>query len=194
MVIWRIAWWFKICGPGSLLPVSVLMMNIKEGCVDNAKISRKVNCAWSPPLDGFLKFNVDGSSHGNPGPSSIGEILRNSNRDILCLFSLYIGNSSSVATEIQAILKACQLCVSDMCPTDVNITIESDSMVAVAWVNGVDGVGNVKFLDCILDIKEILLKCKPRLSVKCVSRSVNAAADFLAKQGAVSSLVQEVWA
>ncbi|KAK4849185.1 hypothetical protein QYF36_021910 [Acer negundo] len=63
-------------------------------------------------------------------------------------------------------------------------------MLSVAWVNGAGGVGNVSFMYYILDIKEILFKCKPRLSVKFVSRCSNAAADFLAKQGAASGLVQ----
>ncbi|KAK4837711.1 hypothetical protein QYF36_007848 [Acer negundo] len=45
------------------------------------------------------------------------------------------------------------------------------------------GVGNISLMEYILDIKEILLKCKPRLSVNFISRSSNAAADFLAKQG-----------
>ena len=96
--------------------------------------------------------------------------------------------------EVKAILKACQLCVNDKCPADVNIIMESDSMEAVAWVTGVGGVGNVRILDYILDIKEILFKCRPRLSVKSISRGVNVAADFLAKQGAMNGLVQEAWA
>ncbi|KAK0601291.1 hypothetical protein LWI29_022842 [Acer saccharum] len=132
MVVWRVAWWFKSYGPGSQLPVSVLMMNLKVGCVDNSKVSRKAKCFWCPPSIGVLKFNVDGSSCGNPGSSGIGGILRNSNGDILCLFSSFIGYGSSVEAELQAILKACQLCVSDRCPTDVSIIIESDSAVAVS--------------------------------------------------------------
>ncbi|KAK1566978.1 hypothetical protein Q3G72_006851 [Acer saccharum] len=69
-------------------------------------------------------------------------------------------------------------------------------MVAIAWVNGAGGVGNVSFMDHILDIKEIMFKCKPRLSVKFVSKCSNAAADFLAKQGAASiasGLVLGAW-
>ncbi|KAK1562591.1 hypothetical protein Q3G72_014539 [Acer saccharum] len=194
MVLWRIAWWFKTLGPGSQLPTSVLMMNLKVGCVDNPIICRKDKCPWSPPLDGILKFNVDGSSRGNPGPSGIGGIMRDSKGDILCIFSSYIGFGLSTLAEIQAILKACQLCVSDCCPFDVRIIIESDSMVAVSWVNGNSGVGNVSLMDYILDIKEIVAKCKPRLSVTHVYRTSNVAADFLSKQGGVSYLDQVVWA
>ncbi|KAK1562268.1 hypothetical protein Q3G72_009110 [Acer saccharum] len=62
-------------------------------------------------------------------------------------------------------------------------------MVAVAWVNGNSGVGNVSLMDYILDIKEVVAKCKPRLSVTHVSRTTNVAADFLAKQGGSRSWV-----
>jgi hypothetical protein len=55
-------------------------------------------------------------------------------------------------------------------------------------VNGNDGVGNVRLMEYILDIKEILAKYNSRLSVIHIPRSCNAAADFLAKQGAMSRL------
>ena len=84
--------------------------------------------------------------------------------------------------------------MSDSCPTGLSINIESDSKVAVAWVNGEDGVGNICLMDYILDIKDILLNCRPRLTVNFISRSGNMAADFLAKQWAVSMVSQEVWA
>ncbi|TXG55633.1 hypothetical protein EZV62_020889 [Acer yangbiense] len=76
---------------------------------------------------------------------------------------------------------------------DVNITIECDSQAAVSCVNGAGDVGNLMIRECILDIKEILLSCKPRLSVKVTSRGSNAAADFLTNQGVQSGLVQEAW-
>ncbi|KAK0575858.1 hypothetical protein LWI29_008248 [Acer saccharum] len=64
-------------------------------------------------------------------------------------------------------IKDCQLCVSVLCTGVASITIESDSMVSIAWVNGSDGVGNV---------------------------DLNGSADFLANQGALSRLDQVVWA
>ncbi|KAK4839862.1 hypothetical protein QYF36_025571 [Acer negundo] len=60
MVIWRVVWWFKTYGKGYQLPVSLLMMNLKVGCVDIPKTVRKVNYPWIPHVDGVLKFNVDG--------------------------------------------------------------------------------------------------------------------------------------
>ncbi|KAK1588695.1 hypothetical protein Q3G72_026072 [Acer saccharum] len=60
---------------------------------------------------------------------------------------------------------------------------------AVSCVNGAGDVGNLMIRECILDIKEMLLSCKPRLSVKVTSRGSNVAAN----QGVQSGLVQEAW-
>ncbi|KAK1575025.1 hypothetical protein Q3G72_001936 [Acer saccharum] len=136
MVKWRAAGWFKHFGQGSKCSVAFLMMNLKVGCVDSSKVKRMVKCGWKPPMVGSLKFNVDGSSRGNPGLSGIGGVLRNSDGDIVCLFSAPIGVGSAMDSEVQAILKACQMCVNELCPADVNITIECDSQAAVSCVNG----------------------------------------------------------
>ncbi|KAK0598839.1 hypothetical protein LWI29_038501 [Acer saccharum] len=46
------------------------------------KIRRKLGSSrWSPPLDGSLKFNVDGSSRGNPGPSGGNDYLNFNNKN-----------------------------------------------------------------------------------------------------------------
>ncbi|KAK4843373.1 hypothetical protein QYF36_007313 [Acer negundo] len=62
--------------------------------------------------------------------------------------------------------------------------------MAVSWVDGLGGVINVKLLDSILEIREILSRIRPKVGVRFVPRSSNAAVDFLVKQGAVNGLVQ----
>ncbi|XVF56550.1 hypothetical protein PTKIN_Ptkin06aG0130000 [Pterospermum kingtungense] len=39
-------------------------------------VVRKVQC-WIPPPKGVVKFNVDGSAFGKPGPAGIGGVMRN---------------------------------------------------------------------------------------------------------------------
>ena len=36
----------------------------------------RVVLQWSKPLTSFLKFNIDGSTIGKPGPAGIGGVLR----------------------------------------------------------------------------------------------------------------------
>ncbi|KAK3228538.1 hypothetical protein Dsin_000419 [Dipteronia sinensis] len=149
MVRWRVACWFKNSGPGSTLSLAIMMMDLKIGCRDAIKKKRLVKSSWRPPRVGEIKFNVDGSSRGNPGRSGIGGILRNCVGDIICMFTSFIGCGTSIAVEVAAILKACQCCES--------------------------------------------VQLNPRVSVRYATRNGNAAADFLAKQGAATGLKQEAW-
>ncbi|KAK3217812.1 hypothetical protein Dsin_011782 [Dipteronia sinensis] len=194
MVRWRVAWWFRNCGLGSPMSPAILMLNLKVGCVNTSIKIRNIGIRWCCPAESELKFNVDGSSRGNSDPAGIGGILRNHAGATLCMFSSFLGDDiSSACAEIYAIHKACELCEKASCPVSKRIIIESDSKSAVSWVNGVNGVGNVRLMDVILDIRDILSRNASRIKVQFVSISGNVSVDLLAKLGALSGLVQEVW-
>ncbi|KAK2635548.1 hypothetical protein Ddye_030340 [Dipteronia dyeriana] len=55
----------------SPLSSSILIRNLKVGCVDVIKKKRKVSISWSLPLERELKFNVDEPTRGKPGRSGI---------------------------------------------------------------------------------------------------------------------------
>ncbi|KAI9182680.1 hypothetical protein LWI28_027803 [Acer negundo] len=61
----------------------------------------------------------------------------------------------------------------------------------MSWVNGKGGVGNVKLMEYILDIRELLHRFRSKVSIQYVPRSGNVSTDLLAKC-ALSGLVQEV--
>jgi hypothetical protein len=44
------------------------------GCSDYRPVLREVR--WYPPIDGYIKVNVDGSSFGNSCNASFGGLLR----------------------------------------------------------------------------------------------------------------------
>ncbi|KAK3219107.1 hypothetical protein Dsin_013077 [Dipteronia sinensis] len=141
-----------------------------------------------------LKFKVDGSSRGNPALAGIGGILLNHVYATLCMFSSFLeaGISSSFA-EISAILEACELCEKVSHTAVKCIIIESDSKSAVSWVNGDAGFGNVRSMNMILDIREILSRNESKILVQFVPRSGNVSANLLAKLGFLCGLNQEVW-
>ena len=109
------------------------------------------------------------------------------------MFSEFSGSGLSDEAEVLAILKACKLCESENCPSDVVVIIQSDSKSVVTWANGKGGVGNVKLMESILDIRECLLNCGSNVLVQYAPRSGNVVADLLAKFGTMSGMVQEVW-
>ena len=137
---------------------------------------------WIPPEPNSLKFNVDGSVMGKPGPAGIGGVLRDENGKVLCLFSVHMGILDSNTTELLAIKKAIELISENQNLFGRDIAIVSDSKVAVSWVNKGD-FGNVNQVKDIYDIRE---KLQDLNFVKVVfdSRIFNSFADSLAKMGA----------
>ena len=83
--------------------------------------------------------------------------------------------------EIQAIPRACDLCLSRPEVEGKNIEIVSHSKTAVSWING-SGVGNIKFAQLIYDIRNNL-SLLGHAKVVFGSRASNSFADMLAKNG-----------
>lgn len=177
----RVALWFKNYGLGSESDLTLLLLDLKDRCVDSVKIKIKKSVAWIPPLGNDLYFNVDGSSRGNPGDAGIGGVLRDSNGKVLCLFSLYVGFEDSNTAEVLAIHKACLLISSESRLVGRNISIISDSKVAVSWIKGKD-FGNLKMVDKIYDIRHFL-QSSVGLFICFMPRGSNSLADSLAKGG-----------
>ena len=113
----------------------------------------KQTIEWCPPSQGNLKFNVDGPVFeipnntglvsGNLKAVGIGGVLRNSERVALALFSKSVGMQESNVAELLAIREALFM-VDQRLKThgslERNIIIESDSKVAVSWVNKDDQI------------------------------------------------------
>ncbi|KAK3170499.1 hypothetical protein Dsin_032530 [Dipteronia sinensis] len=111
LIKFQVAWWFKHHGKCSMLPITTMLLNLPESCSE-AKVQRKANIGkWIPPIEGAFKFNVDGSSRGNPGSAGIGGVLRDSSGKILGSFSLNVGYQDEITAELLAIHKAVNLCV-----------------------------------------------------------------------------------
>ncbi|XP_075499183.1 uncharacterized protein LOC142537561 [Primulina tabacum] len=59
---------------------------------------------WLCPPPGCFKLNVDGSSRGNPGESSVGGVVRDSSGRVVLSFSEFIGVGTNVRAELWAVL------------------------------------------------------------------------------------------
>ncbi|KAI9177172.1 hypothetical protein LWI28_011928 [Acer negundo] len=132
---------------------------------------------------------------GYPRPAGIGGALRNSDGKIFCQFSLSVGFQDSISAEILAILKACELCTSNISLVNSNIQIVSDSRVAVSWANSSEDFESFMHLNVIYDIRDYLQRYKG-LSIIFNPRSTNELADSLAKlssNGCYDSLVWSVF-
>ncbi|KAK3219226.1 hypothetical protein Dsin_013196 [Dipteronia sinensis] len=128
----------------------------------------------------FIHCQWSWKAKGKPGSAGIGGVLRNSNGKTICLFSLSVDIQDSNATEILAILKACELCTSNHTLANCNIQIASDSMVAVSWANSKEDLGSILHLGTISDIRGHLQNIKG-LSIIFNPRVSNKVAESLAK-------------
>lgn len=95
-----------------------------------AKISRSGE--FQPPTGDSLKFNVDGMSKGNPCETVNGGVLRNGENKVMGCFSKFVGWQCAFESEVLVMLNALQFCKEF---SFRQVIIESDSSLAVAWVN-----------------------------------------------------------
>ncbi|KAK3199619.1 hypothetical protein Dsin_023034 [Dipteronia sinensis] len=132
MVKFRTAWWFKYTGRGTNIPITSMILNLKDLCAEPYKV-HKTSCEfWVHLPVGALKFNIDGSTRGKPRTVVIRGVLRDCRGQVLGIFSSYVGLQDSNTTKILAIHKACMLCAAKANFNHKNIIIVSDSKVAVS--------------------------------------------------------------
>jgi len=83
---------------------------------------------WLPPSGDFIKFNFDGASHGNPGPSSIGGVFRNTKGVILKAFSGKISDGTNNQAETLALVEGFRVAISLKFS---HLHIEGDSLIII---------------------------------------------------------------
>ncbi|XVF09547.1 hypothetical protein REPUB_Repub07fG0103600 [Reevesia pubescens] len=88
---------------------------------------------WFPPDLGFVKFNVDGSSKGNPSPAGCRGVLQDSSGHIVAMFFGPLGVQESNVAELVVIKTALEDFVQTRWISCCNLIVESDSVIAVKW-------------------------------------------------------------
>ncbi|XVE62301.1 hypothetical protein DITRI_Ditri06bG0107200 [Diplodiscus trichospermus] len=130
----RSATWMKAKWP-SMNIGSQEAMNSPNNLFIPMKITpkRKPTC-WTAPLEGYLKFNVDGSSRGKPGPVGIGCILGDHLGRERIRLSKSIGVEDSNVSELLAIREAFIVFATSKWTQSNPLIIKSDSKNAVNWI------------------------------------------------------------
>ncbi|EOX92975.1 Uncharacterized protein TCM_001832 [Theobroma cacao] len=144
----------------------------------------------SPPPTGEFKFNVDNSAKGKPGPVGCNGVLRDSNGHVVGLFFCLIGLHDSNIAELMAILKALKLFAASPY-TSSPLIIESDSRVALSWVNSVEKRPWDKW--SILNELNSLRITLGTVSFKHIFKEGNDFVDSLAKYGVNNNTSFSAW-
>ena len=87
---------------------------------------------WRPPPDAVLKINIDGSSRGNLGQASVGGIGRDTDGNVIFIFSIHKGFHSNNVMEALAIKVATERAYSLGWR---RMVCESDSQIVVDMIN-----------------------------------------------------------
>lgn len=83
---------------------------------------------WHPPPQGFLKFNIDGASKGNPGLAGYGGVLRDNSGCILLIFHCHFKKATNNMVELMALEQCLDFLKQDNLR---NIIIEADSELII---------------------------------------------------------------
>ncbi|KAK3205437.1 hypothetical protein Dsin_019483 [Dipteronia sinensis] len=168
-------------GGGSLVPITLILLNIVECFSEASKIKFSRLEKWNPPANNYLKFNVDRSVRGSLRCASIGGVLRNHLGKVLCFFSYYVRMQDVISAKILAIARACDLYGSRLDLLSWSLTIACDSKTAVEWVTSREIEGSIH-KQLILHIRDSL-KSFGQASVVYCHRASNSFTDNLAKNG-----------
>ncbi|XP_042499807.1 uncharacterized protein LOC122077993 [Macadamia integrifolia] len=140
--------------------------------------------SWNPLDHGYYKVNVNGASKGNPGPSAIGGICRNSSASVVGRFSMGTGMVHAIVVEALAIRFAL-IWAEDLGLS--HIVVESDNLMLV-------NILNRSSLACPWRISSIVADCwllQERFSSVLFRHPLqegNVVADFLASSAATLQL------
>ncbi|XVE50461.1 hypothetical protein DITRI_Ditri01bG0164000 [Diplodiscus trichospermus] len=141
----------------------------------------RTTASWigSPP--GVLKFNMDGSVLGKPGPAGIGGILRDHMGLEKIRFSKSVGIEESNMAKLLAIREAFILLASSQWAQTNALIVESDSRNAVNWIIKPE-LAPWRVRKFISHIENLKLQIKEWDLVH-EHREKNQVADYLAKEG-----------
>ena len=81
---------------------------------------------WKVPPPGSLKFNVDGSAKGKPGPAGIGGVLKDCMAVTKAVFSRAIGVTDSDIAELLALREVLRIFTTYKWVSSHKLIIESD--------------------------------------------------------------------
>ncbi|XP_039016756.1 uncharacterized protein LOC120147440 [Hibiscus syriacus] len=93
---------------------------------------------WGPPPSGFFKLNVDAAVSSDWKKSGIGGIWRDHSSSVLGSFQEPAGLGPPNMIELKAIQRGISLYASSQGRVKDRLIVESDSRVAVDWINNVD--------------------------------------------------------
>ncbi len=127
-------------------------------------------------MEKIFQLFTDGAARGNPGPASIGCVLKNSDGEVVAEISEYLGETTNNQAEYRALLAGLQKALDLKIK---NLEVFLDSELVVKQIHGEYRVKHPELIPLYEEIKSVLRKF-PTIQVSHVRREKNKEADTLA--------------
>ncbi|KAH0716077.1 hypothetical protein KY284_008982 [Solanum tuberosum] len=142
----------------------------------NRTILKTIMVKWEYPPEGWVKYNTDRASRGNPGVSSYAFCLRNDRGDIFYAEEATIESTTSTVAEVKAVLETSKHCKQQK---HCQVIMQTDSMLMNKVLTGEWAI-----LWNIADTVEEIKACLEgkQLNFQHIMREGNQLADYLANK------------
>ncbi|WMV60306.1 hypothetical protein MTR67_053691 [Solanum verrucosum] len=142
----------------------------------NRTIMKTIMVKWEYPPEGWVIYNTDEASRGNPGVSSYAFCLRNDRGDILHAEGATIESTTSTVAEAKAVLEASKHCKQQ---NHNQVIMQTDSMLMNKVLTGEWAIP-WNIADTVEEIKACLEG--KQLNFQHIMREGNQLADYLANK------------
>lgn len=104
------------------------------GCIEVLKklLNGKRNWVWTPPANGVIKVNIDGSYLDDLGKWGIREVFRNSKGNVLLQFGKKVNVDSVVHAKVMALREGLLMVAISQWASTHSLEFESDCQSVVA--------------------------------------------------------------
>ena len=138
-------------------------------------LSKRHNMVWPKKVIIY----IDGASQGNPGPSALGLVVLNSDRNLIYPDASYLeDHKTNNFAEYQAIIRALELAVEKGVQ---ELVLRSDSEFVIKQLRGESKVKSSDITDLFQAVQSLSKKI-PRINFQYIPREENEQADALANQ------------
>jgi len=107
-----------------------------QGLDRNLISLRDANDFGHPPPKGYLKYNIDGASKGNPSTAGYGGVLRDENGSVLFIFHCHLGHATNNLVELMAMEQCLDFLNQE---NRQNVIMEADSELIINSVMKISG-------------------------------------------------------
>lgn len=169
-----------------ILELLGLQSHVLQGLKMKARHISERQAFWQPPPHGFLKFNIDGASKGNPRDVGYQGVIRDEESNIKVIFHSHLGRETNNMAELMAIEQGIDILIDHNLH---NAIIEADSELKINSVKRIsigttpDKVSNHWRLSQVYHRIQSHLRILRTLSFVHVHRDANGVAEQLANEG-----------